>query len=124
MRSQPNWNTAVITPNAAAAESMFMIAAVAGITRLRNTAISSRNDSSTTTPMNSGSLLESTLAKSAKIAVCPPIRTCTPLPALAVGHDRVTQRDEQVAGRGGLRRADRVHVGGHDARPCRRAPGT
>ena len=77
----------MITPNAAPAESMFMTAAIAGITRLRNTAVSSRKESSTTTPMNSGSLLESTFEKSAKIAVWPPIRTCRPLPALARGND-------------------------------------
>ena len=75
----------MITPNEAPAESRFITAAIAGISRLRNTAVSSRKESSTTTPMNSGSFLLSTLEKSAKIAVWPPIRTCTPLPALARG---------------------------------------
>ena len=58
--SQPHWNTATSTPNAAPAESMFMTAAIKGITRLRNRAASSRADSRTTIPMNSGSLLETT----------------------------------------------------------------
>ncbi len=46
---------------------MFITAAVSGISRLRNTAISSRKLSSTTTPMNSGSLRASTWLKSSKI---------------------------------------------------------
>ena len=46
----------MITPNAAPAESMFMTAAIAGITRLRKTAVSSRKDRITTTPMKSGQL--------------------------------------------------------------------
>ena len=45
-------------------DSRFMIAAVRGITKLRNTVISSRNDRITTRPMNSGSFELSTLAKS------------------------------------------------------------
>ena len=57
--SQPHWKTAVITPNAAAADSRFMIAAVAGMARLRNTTISRMKDSATTMPTNSGSLDDS-----------------------------------------------------------------
>ena len=57
--SQPHWKTAVITPNAAAADSRFMIAAVAGIARLRNTIISRRNESTTTMPTNNGSFDDS-----------------------------------------------------------------
>ena len=41
-----------------------MTAAVSGITKLRNTVISRRKDSSTTRPMKSGSLALRTLAKS------------------------------------------------------------
>ena len=70
--SQPHWNTATITPKAAPMESRFMAAAVSGMTMLRKTAASNRNDSRTTRPMNRGSLEESTLAKSAKMAVLPP----------------------------------------------------
>ncbi len=69
---------AVTTPNAAPAESRFMTAAVSGMTRLRNTAISSRKLSSTTTPMNSGSLADRTWLKSSKIAVLPPTSTFRP----------------------------------------------
>ena len=69
LAAQPHWKTAVMTPNEAPAVSRFISAAMAGISRLRNTAVSSRNESSTTTPMNSGSLLLSTVEKSSKIAV-------------------------------------------------------
>ncbi len=58
-----------MTPNDAAAASRFIAAAIAGISRLRKTAVSSRNESRTTTPMKSGSLLLSTVEKSSKIAV-------------------------------------------------------
>ena len=83
--SQPHWNTATTAPNAAPAERMFITAAISGTTMLRKTAASSRNESSTTTPMNSGSLFDSTEAKSEKIAVWPPISTRAPLPAVARG---------------------------------------
>ena len=53
-------------------ESRFMTAAVSGMTMLRNTTASSRNESTTTRPMNSGSLDDSTWAKSTKMAVFPP----------------------------------------------------
>ena len=59
-------------PNAAAADSRFITAALAGTSRLRKTIASSTNDSRTTTPMNSHSLEVSTWEKSAKIAVIPP----------------------------------------------------
>ena len=59
-------------PKAAPMERRFMAAAVSGMTMLRNTMASSRNDSTTTSPMNSGSLDESTRAKSTKMAVLPP----------------------------------------------------
>ena len=70
--SQPHWNTAVRMPNAAAIDSRFITAAFSGTTRLRSTRASNRNDRSTTTPMNNGSLDEMASAKSAKIAVIPP----------------------------------------------------
>ena len=60
------------TPKAAPAASRFITAAVAGISRLRNAIISSRQPSSTITAMNSGSFSVSTPAKSSKIAVIPP----------------------------------------------------
>ena len=81
----PSWKTATTTPNAAAADSRFITAAVAATTRLRKTAVSSRNDSSTTTPTNSGSLSAMTALKSWKIAVAPPTSTSWPLPATARG---------------------------------------
>ena len=62
-----------------------------GISRLRKTAISSRNDSSTTTPMNSGSLSASTVEKSSKIAVWPPTSTFDAAAAGRAGHDVVAQ---------------------------------
>ncbi len=70
--SQPHWNTATRTPNAAPMESRFMTAAVNGMTMLRNTPASSRKESATTSPMNRGSLEVSTRAKSTKMAVFPP----------------------------------------------------
>ena len=48
-----------------------MTAAVSGMTRLRNAMSSSRNDSPTTTAMNSGILRPRTFAKSTLIAVSP-----------------------------------------------------
>ena len=80
-----------------------MTAAVSGIAMLRNTAISSRKLSSTTIPMNSGSLRESTWLKSSKIAVWPPVSTCRPVPASAAGIDLVADRVQQRRGRGVLR---------------------
>ena len=64
---------------------MFITAAVSGISRLLNTAISSRKLSRTTIPMNSGSLRDSTWLKSSKIAVVPPTRTFSPEPREAAG---------------------------------------
>ena len=70
--SQPHWNTATRTPKAAPMERMFIAAAVRGMTMLRNTMANSRKESTTTRPMNSGSLEDSTRAKSTKMAVFPP----------------------------------------------------
>ena len=114
---------AVTTPNAAPAESMFMTAAVSGIAMLRNTAISSRKLSSTTTPMNSGSLRESTWLKSSKIAVWPPVSTVRPLPRVGGRHDVIADRVQQVGGRGVLRRALRIDVGDRDVGLGRSVPG-
>jgi hypothetical protein len=47
--------TAVMTPKEAPAVSRFISAARAGISKLQKTAVSNRNESSTTTPRNSGS---------------------------------------------------------------------
>jgi len=73
--SHPHWNTAVMTPNAAAAESRFMIAAVAGMARLRKTTMSKMNDRATTMPTKSGSLEDSWSATSMPRAVWPPTST-------------------------------------------------
>jgi len=78
---QPQLNTAFMMPSAAPTDSRFMTEAMAGISRLRNTAISSRKASTTTTAMNSGSLDDSTCAKSCWVAVAPPTSTVTPVPA-------------------------------------------
>ncbi len=53
---QPHWNTATITPYAAPTERRFMITALSGTSRLRNTSISNTNDSSSTSPTTSGSM--------------------------------------------------------------------
>ncbi len=52
--------------------SRFITAACSGITSERNTISSSSAESSTTTPMNSGSFCPSVLAKSTAPAVTPP----------------------------------------------------
>ena len=70
--SQPHWKIATITPSAAPMLSRFITAACSGITSERNTINSSSAESSTTTPMNSGSLCPSVLAKSTEPAVTPP----------------------------------------------------
>ena len=51
-------------PSAAPIDNRFMTAAVSGITMLRNTVMSNRNDRITTRPMNSGSFELNTFAKS------------------------------------------------------------
>ena len=70
--SQPRSNMAWETPSAAPIESRFITAACSGIMNERNTTRSSSADSAITMPMKSGSLLESTCAKSAWLAVAPP----------------------------------------------------
>ena len=62
-----------------------MIDAMSGMSRLRNTAISSRKPSRTTTPMNRMSLADRMWAKSVWMAVAPPTRTVMPVPACARG---------------------------------------
>ena len=71
-RPQPYWNTATSTPKAAPAASRFITAATAGMSRLRNASISSRNPNPRMTPMNSSSLPPITVAKSPLVAVTPP----------------------------------------------------
>ena len=83
--AHPHWNTATRMPKAAPIDSRFMIAAVRGMTRLRNTMARRQNESSTTRPMKSGSFEVRTFAKSAKIAVVPPTYTVTPVPAVTSG---------------------------------------
>src|SRR2546423_11065511 len=73
--SQPFWNTAVMTPKAAPADSRFITAAGAGIRRLRNTTISSRKDNATNIPTNIGNFEESVDAASPGSAVRPPTQT-------------------------------------------------
>ena len=70
---QPHWKNAVSTPNEAAAASRFITAAVAGISRLRNATTSSRKLSPMMARMNHGSFAFTTVAKSAKVAVTPPM---------------------------------------------------
>ena len=70
--NQPHWKIATITPSEAPIESRFITAACSGITSERNTISSSSALSSTTTPMNSGSLWPSVVAKSTAPAVTPP----------------------------------------------------
>ena len=67
-----------------------MAAPSSGITKLRNTIASRMNDRITTRAMKSGSLADSTWAKSTKMAVSPPTRIFTPLSPTAIG-DRVTR---------------------------------
>ena len=62
--ASPHWKTATNMPSAAPMERRFMTAAVSGITKLRNTVISSKNDKITTSPMKSGNFELSTFAKS------------------------------------------------------------
>ena len=52
---KPHWKTATIAPKAAPIESMFMITALSGTTTLWKTTSSSRNESTSTAPMKSGS---------------------------------------------------------------------
>jgi hypothetical protein len=59
--------------------SKFISAACTGITRERNITNKSSAESTTTIPMNRGSLLASTREKSIEPAVKPPTRTGTPV---------------------------------------------
>ena len=54
LEPQPHWNTATTTPYAAPIDSRFMMTAFSGTSRLRNTTISSRNESTSTAPMKIG----------------------------------------------------------------------
>ena len=66
-------------------DNRFMAAAVSGMMMLRKTMANNRNESTTTRPMNSGNLPDSTRAKSTKMAVFPPTYTVTPVPATTAG---------------------------------------
>ncbi len=72
---QPHWKTATIRPKAAPMLSRFITIAFSGTRIERKTIISSSAESSTTTPMKSGSFSEIASPKSSKIAVMPP--TCS-----------------------------------------------
>ena len=74
-----------MTPKLAAAANRFMTAAVAGISRLRKATSSSKKPRPTMTPMNKGNFELMTAAKSSKMAVAPPTRTCRVLPFSAAG---------------------------------------
>ena len=94
---QPHSNTAFMTPRAAPTESRFITEATAGMSRLRNTTMSSRNARITTTATNGGQLGgEGTCEKSTWVAVTPPTRTCRPVPASAAGTDLVAEVVEQL----------------------------
>ncbi len=110
--------------------SRFITAACSGITSERNTIISSSAQSSTTTPMNSGSLWPSTVAKSTAPAVTPPTYTVMPVWLSTGGTTVSRRRGDELRGGVGLRRGvgvdgDRGDVAGgielgrgdrHDAR--------
>ena len=83
-------------------ESRFIAAPTSGITKLRNTADSKMNESTTTSAMNKGSLAESTWAKSTKMAVFPPTSTFTPLVPYRSGDGHVAQVVDEIRRRGGL----------------------
>ena len=112
----PSWKMAVSTPNAAPTDSRFITEAVSGISRLRNTTISSRKLSSTTIPMNSGSLPDRTLAKSSKIAVVTADEDVQPGAAGGGRDHRVANVVEQSRSSACLRRPLRVDVGDRDRR--------
>ena len=61
--------------------SRFISAACTGMTSERKTTSSSSADSSTTIPMNSGSLAENVSDRSMNAAVRPPTYTAAPVPA-------------------------------------------
>ena len=120
--SQPHWKTAVITPNAAAADSRFITAAVAGIARLRNTIISSRKDSTTTMPTNSGSLDDSWPGHVDADGGCAADQDLQVLPVQRGRDNGAAQVADQVDGGLVLRAARRVDLGHRDrgmARPGR-----
>ena len=77
LAAQPSWNTSVVSPSAPPMLSRFITAACTGITSERKITISSSAESTTTSPMNSGSLLASTWEKSIEPAVKPPTSTAT-----------------------------------------------
>ena len=81
----PHSKTAFMMPSAAPTESRFITEATSGTSRLRNTAMSSRNPRMTTTATNGISFEDSLCAKSTCPAVDPPTSTCTPVPASAAG---------------------------------------
>ena len=103
--------------------SRFISAAIAGMSRLRKTAVSSRNESSTTTPMKSGSLLLSTrreVVEDRGLTADQDVQAA----AARGGHDLVPQLMQEGGGRCVLRRAGRVDVGEWRRPACRRCRGS
>ena len=82
---QPHWKTATITPYAAPTESRFMITALSGTSRLRNTIMSRTNESRSTKPTTTGSIRAVYEAKSSAAAGNPPTATLAVVPAVASG---------------------------------------
>ena len=74
----------------------FISIAFSGTRIERKTTISSSAESSTTTPMKSGSFSVRTLPKSSKIAVIPPTWTVAPVLRSARRDDVVAQPFEQL----------------------------
>ena len=68
----PHWNTATVAPRAAPRLSNAVSAPIAGTTNERNSSISAKKPSETTTSRNMGRASLSTVAKSLVTAVAPP----------------------------------------------------
>ena len=68
----PHWNTATTTPYAAPIDNRFMMTALSGTSRLRNTAMSNRKLRSSTAPMKNGRRAASRWETSTLDAVSPP----------------------------------------------------
>ena len=106
--SQPHWKITTITPSAAPMLSRFITAACSGITSERKTIISSSALSSTTTPMNSGSLW---LERAREVDGAGGHAAHVDGHARARGERRddvLAQARDQLGGRVGLRRGVRI----------------
>ena len=76
---QPHWKTATSTPYAAPMDNKFMITAFSGTSKLRNTAMSRRNESERTPRNKYGMRPPIDSAKSTPAAVKPPTFASTPV---------------------------------------------